>query len=628
MGGFCGIMQENSPVDRVLLTEMREKMYHRGPDEGNNFIDGKIGLGFRQLKVANSFTGGDSQPLSNENGSLFLVCDGRIYNHAILREELIRKGHKFSSQRNCEVVLHLYEEKGVECLPFLRGMFAFVLWDKKRQRLFGARDRFGIKPFYYIKKPDCLAFASEIKALAVLPFFSREIGEDAFSDYLTFQYVPEPRTMFADVFRLPPAHYFLKLFGKPLEINRYWQIQFNPSPAPLEHFAEKIRKKVREAVQLHLADNLPRGAFLSSGIDSAILAALAREQKPIFTFSVGYNEEKYSELKEARETAKFLETEHHEYVITPREFLELLPKLVWHFDEPVADPAAIALFFAARLARLKTSAVLSGEGADEVFAGYSIYREPFSLAPVCNLPQPLRRPLYLLEKLLPSGTPGKNYLARTRRPLEKRFLGNAYIFSPSEKEKISSLNSNPSPFRITAPLYRQSLDYDDPTRMQYIDLNTWMPGDILLKADKMSMANSLELRTPYLDHHVFELASTLPLEYKINGKTTKKALREDFRGTLPPFAIDRPKRGFPVPTREWVKRPDFRNLLLDLLSGEGGSWFHKNNVKKMLGRHLEGKIEASRKLWTILIFLLWHEVFCLKKPDIPRLKLCNSKNRQ
>jgi len=610
MCGFCGIWQEKGPVEEELLTKMREKMYHRGPDEGKNFLNTHLGLGFRRLKIIDLLTGG--QPMSNEDGTLWLVCNGEIYNYKSLREKLQRKGHRFSTQSDSEVILHLYEEKETGCLEHLRGMFAFALWDKKKQRLFGARDRFGIKPFYYLERPGLLAFASEIKALAELPFFPREVEETAFCDYLTFQYVPEPRTMFSGVYRLPPAHYLLKHPGKPLEIKRYWQIRFNPSPATPEYYLEGIREKLREAVRLHLASDVPRGAFLSSGVDSAIIAALARELEPISTFSVGYAEERFSELREARETAAFLETDHCEYIITPEEFLKLLPELVWHFDEPVADPAGISLFFVARLAREKITVVLSGEGADEVFAGYGIYREPFALAPLHKLPAYLRRCLYRLEKFLPEGVPGKNYLARGGRPLEERFLGNAKIFSPQEKKHISRLEINPSPFRITAPLYRQVEGLDDVTRMQYIDLHTWMPGDILVKADKMTMANSLELRVPYLDHCVFEFAASIPPEYKVRGKTTKWALREAFKDILPPAAINRPKRGFPVPTREWMKRPDFRRLFLELLAGNGGSWFQIGNVKKLLNEHLEGKADAGRKLWVILIFLLWHEAYRLK----------------
>lgn len=611
MCGFCGIWQEKGPVKEELLTRMREKMLHRGPDEGKNYLNSHLGLGFRRLKIIDLLTG--SQPMSNEDGSLWLVCNGEIYNYKSLRERLQKKGHRFSTQSDSEAILHLYEEEDTGCLQHLRGMFAFVLWDKKKRRLFGARDRFGIKPFYYLEKNQFLAFASEIKALAELPFFPKEVDTTAFCDYLTFQYVPEPRTMFSGVYRLPPAHYLLKYPGQPLEIKRYWQAKFAPKSAPPEYFLEGIREKLKEAVRLHLTGDVPRGAFLSSGVDSTIIAALAREVEPISTFSVGYEEQRYSELKEAAETAAFLETDHCEYIITPEEFLKMLPELVWHFDEPVADPAGISLFFVARLARKKITVALSGEGADEVFAGYGIYREPFALAPLKLLPPFLRHSMVRLSGFLPEKIPGKNYFSRGNIPLEERFLGNAKIFPPHEKKRLAHLEQNPSPYRITEPLYRQVEGLDDVTRMQYIDLHTWMPGDILVKADKMTMANSLELRVPYLDHLVFEFAASMPLEYKVRGKTTKWALREAFRDLLPPAAVNRPKRGFPVPTREWMKRPDFQRLFLELLAGSGGGWFQRGNVKKLLNEHLAGKVDAGRKLWTILIFLLWHEAFNIKE---------------
>lgn len=611
MCGFCGFFQETGSIEEKLIVKMRDKMFHRGPDEGTHLLAENVGIGFRRLNIIDLLTG--SQPMYNEDRSICLFCNGEIYNFKSLRKELTGKGHRFSSRSDVEVIVHLYEEKNTKCLNDLRGMFAFVLWDGRKRQLFGARDRFGIKPFYYFEKDGTLAFASEIKALLELPFFSAQVNEDAFWDYLTYQYVPEPETIFSGIYRLPPGHFLLKPAGRPLQISRYWQIRFSPSEEQEEYYLEGIREKLRESVKLHLNCDVPRGAFLSSGVDSAIIAALARELEPISTFSVGYSEEAYSELKEARETAKYLETDHHEYIITPDDFLQHLPRLVWHFDEPVADPAAISLFFVAHMAKQKITVTLSGEGADEVFGGYGIYREPQALAIFRKMPSPLQKTFHLAEKLLPPGIPGKNYLARTKRPLERRFLGNAYIFTPLEKLSIAQLQKNSSPFRITDRLYRESSHLDDVTRMQYIDLNTWMPGDILAKADKMTMANSLELRVPYLDHHVFEFAATIPSKYKIQGKTTKAALRKAFKGILPVEALNRPKRGFPVPTRQWMKRPGFQELFQDLLAGEGGNWFNRRNVRQLLADHVNGKKDASRKLWTILIFLLWHDIFISKK---------------
>lgn len=611
MCGFCGLMPEKGPVNAELLTKMRDRMSHRGPDEGVNYLGRGFAMGFRRLSIIDLNTG--HQPLSNEDKTIQLACNGEIYNFAALRRELQQRGHRFSTGNDAEVIIHLYEEKGTDCLGYLRGMFSFILWDEKKELLFAARDRFGIKPFYYIEINGLFACASEIKALAALPAFPRRVNTGAFVDYLTFQYVPEPRTLFQDVYRLPPAHYLLKRAGKPLQIFRYWRMNFSPVQKPLHYFVEGIREKMREAVELHLQSDVPRGTFLSSGIDSAIITALVRERENISTFSVGYRETGYSELPQARQTAEYLETNHHEYIISPTEFLEHLPRLIWHLDEPVADPAAISLYFVARQARQKITVTLSGEGADEVFAGYGIYREPFALAPIKQLPAPLRRYLELLTALLPAGLPGKNYLARAQRPLEERFIGNASIFSPGEKKRISPVPQQLSPFRLTAPLYRQVAHLDEVTRMQYIDLNTWMPGDILVKADKMTMANSLELRVPFLDHHVFEFAATIPLQYKIQGKTTKKVLRDSFRDILPPQVINRPKRGFPVPTREWLKRHDFQAFFRQLLQEQGNGWFNKKAVEQLYSTHIAGKGDHSRRLWTILIFLLWHHTFMAGK---------------
>lgn len=609
--GFCGLLPERYSVDAALVNKMRDQMVHRGPDEGANYIGQRFGLGFRRLRIIDLTTG--HQPLSNEQHNIQLACNGEIYNYTDLRRELLERGHRFNTGNDAEVIIHLYEEMGTDCLQQLRGMFSFVLWDENKQMLFGARDRFGIKPFYYLEQDDLFACASEIKALTMLPAFPFKVDESSFLDYLSFQYVPEPRTMFKGVYRLPPGHFLLKKAGAPAKLSRYWRINFSPDKKSRNYFVEGIREKMREAVKLHLQSDVPRGTFLSGGIDSAIITALVREQEAISTFSVGYEDSGYSELPEARQTAQYLETDHHEYKITPEEFLEHLPRLIWHFDEPVADPAAISLYFVARQASKKITVTLSGEGADEVFAGYGIYREPFALAPFNKLPKQLRVSLDMAAKILPFRIPGKNYLARARQPLEKRFLGNASIFSPAEKKKITKKLEQLLPYRITKALYSQVAHLDEVTRMQYIDLNTWMPGDILIKADKMTMANSLELRVPFLDHHLFEFAATIPLQFKIQGKVTKKILREAFQDILPREAINRPKRGFPVPTRQWLKRDDFKSFFWDLMQGEGANWFNKKGVEQLYIGHTTGKQDCSRKLWTILIFLLWHRVYIEQK---------------
>ena len=608
MCGFCGILNQEQTVSPALLKQMQGTMIHRGPDEEGNYIDRNLGLGFRRLQVIDLKTG--SQPLSNEDGNLWLVCNGEIYNFQELRENLKEKGHRFRTQSDVEVILHLYEEYGEQCLQELRGMFAFVLWDKREGTLFAARDRFGIKPFFYFFDGPTLAVASEAKALLELPQVSRAADKASFSHYLTYQYVPEPKTMFRDIAKLPPAHYFTCKAGEKPEPKRYWQAVFTPQDRPLEDFIEETRAVLREAVALHLISDVPRGCFLSGGIDSSLTSALAAELQPLSTFSVGYADTDYSELAEARATARYLATDHHEYIITPQDFLGNLTRLVHHFDEPVADPAAIALYFVARLAAEKITVTLSGEGADEVFGGYGIYREPFSLAPYKRVPAILRKVLYKSSRILPP-VPGKGFLTRGYIPLEDRYFGNAFIFTNAEKKKIAAKGIEIlDPRLVTAPLFKEAADYDDVTKMQYIDIHTWMTGDILVKADKMTMANSLELRVPYLDHKVFELAASIPLQYKVHRGQTKYLLRQAFADLLPPEVTNRPKKGFPVPTRLWLKEKRFERFFNELLSMKAASrWLRKEQVRGLYRRHKAGKEDNSRKLWTLLIFLAWLQVF-------------------
>ncbi len=612
MCGFCGVFQEENQVEENLVTQMREYLFHRGPDEGKNYLDGNLGMGFRRLKISDPHSG--EQPMSNEDETLWIMCNGEIYNYRSLRSDLIKKGHRFRNQGHTEVILHLYEETGTRCLHELRGMFAFVIWDQQNKLIFGARDRFGIKPFYYFPGKHTFAFASEIKSFLALNTFHKSLNFEAFLDYLVFQYVPEPRTIFSRVFKLPPAHYFIKEKGNPVRINQYWKPEFRPDTdiKPLSYYTERIRNKLEETIQLHLESDVPRGAFLSSGIDSTIIAAMVRQQEKLRTYSVGYGEKKYSELTAASETANYLGTEHSEYMITPEDFLEHLPRLAWHLDEPVADPAAISLYFVARMAAQDITISLSGEGADEVFGGYGIYREPLSLAPYRRIPGPLRRVLKRYSEYLPDGVPGKNFIKRGELPLERKFLGNARIFEPHELPGLLKTGIMPDPFRITDPFYARIKDLEEITRMQYIDLHTWLPGDILLKADKMTMANSLELRAPFLDHELFELAATIPTRYKVKKKTTKLALREAFKDLLPSSTVKRTKRGFPVPTREWIRRKDFRNFFFTLMETEGGRYFEKNAVNSLFQEHMRGSADRSRKIWTILIFLLWHHTFMEK----------------
>jgi asparagine synthase (glutamine-hydrolysing) len=607
MCGFVALWRKNVSFPLSAGAEASAALRHRGPDDQAQADFGHAALFFRRLAIIDLSERG-RQPMYNEDGTLCLVFNGEIYNFRLLREELRLKGHVFKSESDSEVVLHLYEEEGEDGVRRLRGMFAFCLYDGRRRLFFGARDRFGIKPLYYLEHENFLALAQEAKAFLELPGFSPRVNEAALPHYLTFQYVPEPETMLSGVRKIPPAHTFVWRDGR-LEFKRYWQAEFSPEERSLQEFIEGTQTVLREAVRLHTQADVPWGAFLSGGIDSTVVAALLRESGPVATFSVGYADEAYSELAEARATARYLETDHEEYVIEAGEFWQHLPRLVWHLDDPVADPAAMALYFVARLARRKITVTLSGEGADEVFGGYAIYREPGALKFADWLP----RPLLAAGRFLPDFVRGRNYLRRAATPLEQRYFGNALIFTEEEKHLLLKRNSFVPATEITRPFYSQAAAYDDVTKMQYLDLHTWMVGDILVKADKMTMANSLELRVPYLDHHVFEFAATIPTKYKIHGGLTKYVLRQAFKDVVPAAVVRRQKRGFPVPTRVWLRGALFKeaqNVLEDPALAE---YFSRKYLTRLLAEHKEGRADNSRKIWALLIFAFWKQQFLKDK---------------
>lgn len=604
MSGFIALWSKRGTRPAADLERAGAAFRHRGPDDYAALSRGPAAFASRQLKVFD-LSEEVHQPVLNEDGTMMLVADCEIYNYQELQRELRRRGHVFRSKSDGEVILHLYEDEGEECVKRLRGRFAFCVYDGRRQRLFGARDRFGIAPLYYTETADYFALASEAKAFFILPFFTARLNREALPHYLTFQYVPEPQTMFAGVYKIPPARQFFWQQGS-LSIRRYWQPVFSPQKRPLEELKEQAGSILREAVRLHTGAAVPYGALLSSGIDSTIIVALLRELGPVSTFSVGYEEQDYSELQAAAETARYLETDHEEYIITPGEYWDNLPRLVWHFDEPVADPAAIALYYAARTAGKKVTVILSGEGADEVFGGYGIYKEPLALRPARLLPRPL---LSAAGRFWPAFLPGKNYWRRAGLPLEKRYYGNAFIFSEEEKRRLLKQRNFPPASRITAPYFEQARGLDEVTKMQYLDLHTWLPGDILAKADKMTMASSVRIRVPYLDHRVFEFAATIPLCYKIRRGMTKYLLRQAFAGVVPPAAANRPKRGFPVPTRLWL-RSTLAKETADLLEDpELGQYFNRACIRQLLSDHMEGSTDNSRKLWTLVIFALWRRQF-------------------
>ena len=601
MCGFVGFTNQITDNGTVLM-EMMNAIIHRGPDSQGSFLDKQIALGFRRLSIIDLKEG--DQPIFNEDESLVLVFNGEIYNYRILREELISAGHIFKTKSDSEVLLHGFEQYGTELVTKLRGMFSFVIYNRADGSIFGARDMFGIKPFYYTNMDGSFIFGSEIKAFLHHPHFRKRLNEDALCHYLSFQYSPTEETFFKDVYKLPPAHYFVFRDGE-MKLTRYWKPNFSPEQGALAYYADLTDKVLRESVAAHKIADVEVGSFLSSGIDSSYIAEAAKVDK---TFTVGFEsaDNRYNEIDYAKSFAAEIGVENISKVITPEEYWETFPKIQYHMDEPLADPASIALYFVARLASEHVKVVMSGEGADELFGGYRIYMEPLTTTPYDLLPFPLRRAISKVCSLLPH-IRGVNYLIRRGKTIEERFIGNASIFSPRERRKILLRDNGISPSVLCSKFYSEVSDADTITKMQYLDINMWLMGDILLKADKTSMANSLELRVPFLDKKVMELAEKIPTECRVNTVTTKLALRKAAERTLPERTAMKDKLGFPVPIRVWLCEDKYYNLVKEAFCSETAKkYFNQKQILRLLSRHKQGKEDNSRKIWTIYTFLVWH----------------------
>ena len=597
--GFTNYIKDNGET----LHKMMDRIVHRGPDSAGAFIDEDIALGFRRLSIIDLNDG--DQPMFNEDKSLVLVFNGEIYNFKDLRAELINAGHIFSNNSDSEVLLHGFEEWGEDIVNRLRGMFAFVIFNRKDKSIFAARDIFGIKPFYYTFMGESFIFGSEIKAFLEHPEFKKELNEDALAHYLSFQYSALEETFFKNVFKLPPAHYFTFKDGEMKKV-RYWKPDFSPQSGVLEYFADLTDKAVRESVEAHKIADVEVGSFLSSGIDSSYIAEAANVDK---TFTVGFKTEdnRYNEIDYAKTFAEKIGVENISKVITPEEYWESFSDIQYQMDEPLADPAAIALYFVSKLASEHVKVVMSGEGADELFGGYRIYMEPLTLTAYDKLPFAVRRIISKICEKLPQKR-GINYLVRRGKTIEERYIGNANIFSFKERREILKNDTAAEPKILCDRFYDEVANADDITKMQYLDINMWLMGDILLKADKTSMANSLELRVPFLDKKVMELAETIPLDCRVNTKTTKLALRKAAEKTLPSLTANKDKLGFPVPIRVWLKEDKyFETVKNAFLSDTAEKFFHTEKLVKMLCNHRKGKGDLSRKIWTVYTFIVWYD---------------------
>ncbi|MBD8006046.1 asparagine synthase (glutamine-hydrolyzing) [Bacillus norwichensis] len=612
MCGFIGCMHNHAIEEATTdqkFKQMNNIITHRGPDDEGYFQDEFIQFGFRRLSIIDIESG--SQPLSYENEHYWIIFNGEVYNFVELREELTEKGFTFETDSDTEVIIALFSDLKEKAVEKLRGMFAFLIWDKEKQELFGARDPFGIKPFFYIEEGDRSYFASEKKSI-LLAMDQKELNTEALQQYMTYQFVPEPETMTRHIKKLEPGHYFTKKPGESLNVKRYWRANFKPVQNKSEEdFIKEIRDVLFDSVNIHMRSDVPVGSFLSGGIDSSIIVSIAKQFHPnIKTFSVGFERDGFSEIDVAKETADRLGVENISYVISPEEYMKELPKIMWHADDPLADPACVPLYFVAREARKHVTVVLSGEGADELFGGYNIYREPQSLEMFDKIPEVGKSLLRALAKTLPEGVKGKSFIERGVTPMEERYIGNAKMFLENEKkELLNHYHPDINYLDITNPLYAESAGYAPVEQMQFIDIHTWMRGDILLKADRMTMAHSLELRVPFLDTKVFDLASTIPTSLKTANGTTKYVLRKAAEGIVPDHVLNRKKLGFPVPIRHWLK-DEMHDWAKDVIkNSQTDHLINKQYVLKLMEDHCQGKMDYSRKIWTVLVFMVWHAVF-------------------
>ena len=625
MCAICGILNfdHSDPVDAGTVAAMAQSMHHRGPDDDGLFVDANAGLGFRRLSIIDR--SGGHQPIFNEDKSAAIVFNGEIYNYAELASELRAKGHVFSTRSDTETILHAWEEYGEDCVTRLRGMFGFAVWDRRERRLLLARDRVGIKPLYYYQNGKCLAFASEIKALLQVPGVPAEVDPEGLDQYLRLRYVPGPRTMFRNIFCLQPGH-LMVADRSGVRIRRYWDFDYSRENSSPKEALEQFEQLLEECVRMHLVSEVPLGVALSGGLDSsAILAVMSRLRRNdrdgarIKTFSVGYEAssaeaKESSEFEYARLAANAFGADHYEYRLSASEFQTFIPKLVCSLDQPLADPSCIPLHYITKLAREHITVILSGEGADEILAGYNIYNRMLAIDRFKDRVPQMRRIAPFLSRIAPSEKL-RHYARMSGQSVDERYRGVCRGFG------MESLNRIIGPTRAAAAdravddiftgYFQRASAASSLNRMLYADSKLWLPDDLLLKADKITMGNSLELRVPFLDHRLIEFANSLPDDLKIGKDGGKTLLRRAMRGVLPAPIIDRPKKGFPVPLSSWLREP-MRQFARDQLTSSNAacrSWLDAGTVSQMLSQHERGSVDRSQEIWSLLVFESWHQHF-------------------
>jgi asparagine synthase (glutamine-hydrolysing) len=631
MCGIAGIsgsgVMQNPAASRELLARMCGVIEHRGPDDEGLHLAHGIAFGMRRLSIIDVAAG--HQPISNEDGSVWVVFNGEIYNYRELRELLQARGHKLRTHSDTETIVHLYEDEGEACVERLRGMFAFAVWDQRNQRLLLARDRVGKKPLHYTRAGDSLVFGSEIKSLLQHPDVQRQVNPQAISDFLTFGYVPDPATAFQNIYKLPPGH-TLTFKNGHITMRRYWDFSY-----PGQHVDRqanltdgecvvRLRELIAESVRVRLESEVPLGAFLSGGVDSsAVVAMMAREmERPVKTFSIGFSDASFDELHYARIAARHFHTDHHEFVVTP-DVCQLVDEVVWHHDEPFADVSSIPTYVVAKLAREHVTVVLSGDGGDEVFGGYERYAVDQRRRRYDGIPAFLRRGLLRLSRSLPQGVYGKGFLRSIALEPAARYVDSISYFHHDAQRALltDSARQALGGYDPAANFERWHAAAASPERLDhllYLDSKTYLPGDILVKVDRMSMANSLETRAPLLDHRLIEFAETIPASLKLRGLETKYIFKRAVAGLVPDEILHRPKQGFDVPIRRWFNgelRELLDNTLRDRRTRERGD-FNQGTVLAILDEHRRGVRDHARRLWALLMLELWRRAFIDRQPEM------------
>lgn len=605
MCGFVGFCSKNVK-DKNVIKEMNNQIIHRGPDSDGYFFDKDVNFGFRRLSIIDLHEG--SQPILNESGDTAIIFNGEIYNYQELREDLVAKGYKFKTHTDTEVILHGYEEYGEEgILAKLRGMFAFTIWDSKKEKLFGARDHFGIKPYYYALLDGDFLFGSEVKSFLKYPKFKKEVNEKALKHYLVFQYNPLEETFFKGVKKLRPGHYYVYENGK-MEIKTYYNLTLDYKDMTFDEAVGKIEKEVEESVKYHKISDVEVGSFLSGGVDSSYVVATALPDK---TFSVGFDNKGFNETMYAKELSDSLGIKNFAKLITPDEFFEGINKVQYYSDEPHANLSSVPLYFLSKLASEQVKVVLSGEGADELFAGYNEYADALPQRIYRKLPFGLRHKLYLKYKDRKHFR-GQTIILKYGQKVEDRYIGPAEIMTDElANSLVTSKYKNSETSRdLTKKYYDEVKNMDDVSKRLYLDMKMWIVEDILLKADKMTMANSIELRVPLLDKKMWELARTIPVKHKVHNEITKYAFRRAAKNKLPEDWAKRRKLGFVVPFVLWIKEEKYYKIVKEVFNKDFVSeFFDKDKINKLLDDHFNGITNNGRKVYTIYTFLKWYEIY-------------------